>query len=409
MYLNFRKIIFYILVFVLIFPILFYLIGALTFLQVNAPLLIYSYNNGINDKSLNELSIKGIDRAFDSNEKGYNYSSFRTTSVESEMTNTFNVAIENGTKVIFIGGFEQFYWIEKYHDKLPDDVYLIYSDDSDKEFFTSSYSDVKSIYFDSSQASFVAGVVSSIYVVSKFNNPEEWKIGTWGGVPITAVINILSGFESGINFFNEFLLNRDVYKSDNVELISSRDEDEPSEWYSGSFNADEIGALYSSNLVDKGAKLLFPVAGAQTDNAMSIISGTKKDVMLVGIDADAKDLYPNSKEKVLTSVIKNFEKAAYESVQGVFEDDIALRDVMLTEDVEYGWENNGVYITDVEDESILNESYIYMLENNLFSVEASNIIEHNDLDSISKFINFIAIEAMEFDLINESSNTFIVN
>ncbi len=404
----FKKVIFYILIFTLIFPIIFYFIGSLSFLKVSSPILIYSYNTGLKDKSLNELSVKGIDKAFESNSKGYKYSTLQTTATESEMTNVFNVAIDNGTRVIFIGGFEQLYWVKKNHDKIPDDVYIIYSDDSDKELFSPKYNDVKSLYFDSSQASFVAGVVSSIYLVSNFSNPDDWKIGTWGGVPITAVINIMSGFESGINFFNEFLLNKDIFSHEKVELISPGDEENPSEWYSNFFIANEVGALFANTLIDKGAKLLFPVAGGQTNNAMSAINNTKENVMLIGIDSDAKELFPNSQDKVLTSIIKNFEKAAYESVQGIFEDDEEIRNEMLTQDVEYNWENNGVYLTDVNEDDLLNKAYKDFIEKEYFSDEAQKVIDENELDSVSKFVDHIAIKAVENNLIDENSDTFIV-
>ena len=69
----------------------------------------------------------------------------------------------------------------------------------------------------------------------------------------------------------------------------------------------------------KGADVILPVAGAQTQDLIDAIkrSQRKDEVKIVGVDTDQSITYEGDKNLFITSITKNLRKAAYEGYKEI--------------------------------------------------------------------------------------------
>ncbi|NOQ50334.1 MAG: BMP family ABC transporter substrate-binding protein [Mycoplasmataceae bacterium] len=228
------------------------------------------------------------------------------------------------------------------------------------------YKNVISSTFQAQESSFEAGIIGAMSVIYRFNNPDEWKVGTWGGFNIPSVIWMLSGFEAGVEFTNHFLLAPGY----DVELINqlggssaeAYDDNNYSyePWYSYSFNVDSTGDAAATGLISNGAKVIAPIAGGQTNNAVNQASQVD-DVQIIGVDVNAADKYPDEGDLILTSSLKNTGTALYnpdptidgtlETIDLVNENDSSLYEENLTEN--WSIENGGVSVVISEENEVM--------------------------------------------------------
>ena len=201
----------------------------------------------------------------------------------------------------------------------------------------SSNDNVSSIRYYSEQSGFAVGVLSSMYVVSEFSNTADWVLGSWVGLAFSTTMDYLSGFVEGVNFFNEFVLGNAAanpyYAStsstgDYVKVVSPSGSDsvDPSTgiynpgnitignatdyWTSGGFEL-ELGYDQAQLLGQKGAKVLFPIAGPQTKHALDYAETNKgSGAVAIGVDTDNSLAYPQQSEYVLTSALKTINSEA---------------------------------------------------------------------------------------------------
>lgn len=333
--------------------------------------------------------------------------------------------------------------IEYYAQNPNSDKHSIYLDDSG--FTMDDYDNVLSINFLANEAGFAAGVMSSIYVASLVEDIEnvdsiDMSIGVWGGLSVPGVVQILSGFEQGINWFNYYFFGTDIYGNAvdttdenlaisplvinpgaKIDLYGSSSEgatdynDKPkhNDYYSGSFNVGE-GEVGASNLIDrKNAKILFPVAGGQTVDALSIANKLSKDnsVQVIGVDTDTTKTYQNSPDyldQILTSAIKDIRRSTYNALTYLYdysdspdanpeygsstfdndytesgwsyysEDDYdATDEIVGASDKFLGtMENGGVGVTQVDDsESLINKAYDKLSSSTSLGLDFSTLQE----------------------------------
>lgn len=253
----------------------------------------------------------------------------------------YDLLYENGTSVtIQMGNFYQGESLKKIYSQLEQsnkdvsNFKSIYLDDSN--WSLRDYENIISIYFLANEASFVAGVLGAMYLVSTYEDPSEWNITTWGGLPYDSVVQLMSGFEQGINWFNYYYLGTDingnpatssgvveslnVAPGQKVDLFNYNDEHvdyskkalDGGKYYTNSFNAGdaEDEALVLIDQLD--AKIIFPVAGGQTLDALSKIDALGSEAKVIGVDTDARFTYSEDyKDYILTSATKNVSLSTY--------------------------------------------------------------------------------------------------
>ncbi len=190
---------------------------------------------------------------------------------------------------------------------------------------------VLSVRFESVQGGFLAGVSAALYSTSI----ESYIVSTFGGAQYGTVFDWMSGFEQGVNWFNYSVLGYDIHGekvnssaslydsefSNNYVVITNGkntinyenevSQDSANKWYTGSFNLGE-GTQMASSQIDANSSVIFPVAGAQTLDAINMISSsTKSDyIKVMGVDSNASLAYPDFSDIILGSATKNIEVAS---------------------------------------------------------------------------------------------------
>ena len=292
--------------------------------EFSTPFVMVYHDTELHDNSFNQQAYDAATKFADDYDESAGFYDVDPLN-ESMVSSNTDQYFANGTEIVVANTFNLIPWLESYESSLGPNEYVIITDDGDHVFMDDpeteevEHPNILSLPFAAHEASFLAGIISSIYVVDTWSDsPEEWKIGAWGALPTTPIINILSGFEYGVNFFFDYII-ADQYDpvqgegEDNGVFLQANPE---KGWWSGSFNQDASSEEFTYEALRNGMKVVFPVAGGQSTTAINIIGTPEYDeIKVVGVDVDANKVYPPEQaETVLTTSVKNVEKAIYDAL-----------------------------------------------------------------------------------------------
>lgn len=156
----------------------------------------------------------------------------------------------------------------------------------------------KPIVFNTAEAAYLAGYVSA--AVSKTGT-----VSAFGGMQIPSVSIFMDGFSDGIMKYNE-----DNGKS--VKLIGW-DKEAQNGSFVGNFSDQSKGKQLSEQQMSQGSDIIMPVAGPVGKGTLSAVEG--KNVMVVGVDSDWAEMYPDSSKVILTSVVKKIDQAVFDTIK----------------------------------------------------------------------------------------------
>ncbi len=328
-----------------------YLLSIFLILIVNLaiiiPALFFFYQGSVSEIVFIPDGINIMDNGFKQllNDAGLDYERDYNESFDAIYPNSFDkngysevirAAFNRGTNaVVFSGNDTQGKAImenaikPKFKDKD-----FIFIDDGDFKF--QKYENVIGVKFSANEAAFIEGIISAIYLVGSFwDQPDYWKTGAWGGMQLVGVAQWLSGYEQALNWFNYRVLGTSLFgdaltgeKADHslmlrpgekVQLINKKAEtldyskEAPnstnSDWFVNSFAIGD-GQSVATNMVSANAKILFPIAGPQTADALNVAK-TKDNVQVLGVDVDASIAYEDFSDIILSSGIKNVRLSSY--------------------------------------------------------------------------------------------------
>ena len=138
-------------------------------------------------------------------------------------------------------------------------------------------SNVKSVLFESEQASYLVGLIAG-------KMSETKNVGFIGGLDIPVINTFKYGYMAGVKAADA-----------NCEIQAQ---------YANSFNDQAKGKAITNQMISKGADVIFPCAGACGTGAIEAVKEANK--MSVGVDRDQYDLAPDN---MLTSAMKNIDVA----------------------------------------------------------------------------------------------------
>ncbi len=258
--------------------------------------------------------------------------SYDRVGYEEVIRNTF----DRGANTIIVNGNEtQGQAMLANLDRFPDKTFT-FLDDGNRQY--APYDSVIGIKFNSNEAAFIEGIISSIYLVGNYiDEPDNWKAGAWGGMQLINVVQWLAGYEQAFNWFNYRVLGTDLLgnkleddaftKGDSlmlspgnrVQLINKKAKaldysktpptSTNSDWFVNSFAIGD-GQSVATNMVSGNAKILFPIAGPQTADALNV-ARSHKNVQVLGVDVDANMAYSDYSDIILSSGIKNVRLSSY--------------------------------------------------------------------------------------------------
>jgi basic membrane protein A and related proteins len=243
---------------------------------------------GIDDRSFNQTVWAGFQRAED--ELGIEIRNLESTS-ESDYEPHINTFIEQDCDLIVTVGF-----------LLGDATEAAATANTDVNFgivdyaYETDYDNLLGMVFATDEGAFLAGYVAA-------GMTETNAVGTWGGVQIPPVTAFMDGYLAGVRYYNQ-------ENGTDVEVLGW---DGESGVFTNDFEAQDLGANVTSDLLQNGADIIMPVAGpAGLGTATAIDSFGSGKMIWVDTDGYESTTFGSI---ILTSVMKRMDNAVYEAIQ----------------------------------------------------------------------------------------------
>jgi len=252
---------------------------------------IVSDAGGFDDKSFNQLSFEGAQKAAD--ELGATFKKAESNS-ETEYGPNIDNMVSEGCNTIVTVGFALSQATVDAATANPDTDFILIDDAGGD----AKPDNVKPLLYNTAEAAFVAGYLSAGY-------SKTGKVGTYGGMEFPTVTIFMDGFKQGVDYYN-------TENSTAVEVVGW---DGKTGSFTGGFEANQDAKTTAQNIIDQGVDVLFPVGGPIYQSGLQAIKDSGKDIALIGADADLFNTDPTTADYVLTSVLKGMDVSTYEAVK----------------------------------------------------------------------------------------------
>jgi basic membrane protein A and related proteins len=251
---------------------------------------------GIDDRSFNETAWAGFQRA--EAELGAEIS-FLESQSESDYEPHINTFIDQDCDLIVTVGFLLGDATEEAALANTDNNFAIIDYAYEEE-----YPNLQAMVFATEEAGFLAGYVAAAMT-------ETGAIGTWGGVQIPPVTSFMDGYLAGARYYNQ-------ENGTDVEVLGW---DGDSGVFTNDFEAQDLGANVTADLLQNGADIIMPVAGPAGLGTATAIDNFGSGLM-IWVDTDGYES-TNFGEIILTSVEKKMDNAVFDAMQAIADGDFA--------------------------------------------------------------------------------------
>jgi basic membrane protein A len=248
---------------------------------------------GINDKSFNATAWKGVTEAQDQlGVEGQYLQSKQQTDYEKNL----NAYIQAKCDIIVTVGF-----------LLGDATAAAAKANPNSKFAIVDYAydpiipNVDDLTFATDQAAFLAGYLAA-------GMTKTAKVGTFGGLQIPTVTIFEDGFYMGVQQYNT------VHKT-SVEVLGW-DPVKKTGLFAGGFNDQQKGKDIANNLLQEGADIIMPVAGAVGLGTAAAVQESGKG-LIIGVDTDWTVSASEYTPIMLTSVEKVIDVAVFDAIKAV--------------------------------------------------------------------------------------------
>ncbi len=237
---------------------------------------------GLGDKSFNDISYAGVERAEE--ELGIEFDYVQPTAIAEYEGYQRDFAKTGDYEIIICVGFDQGDALDQIAGEYPNQSFAIVDMFVDKP-------NVASLLFKANEGSFLVGAAAGM-------KTEADKVGFVGGMDIPLIRDFFVGFEAGAEWANP-----------NVTVL------EPV--FVGEWANPTKGKELAISLVDLGADAIFVAAGKSGLGSLEAVNET--GVIGFGVDACQCYLYP----EIVASMTKRVDVAVFEmikdAVEGTFE------------------------------------------------------------------------------------------
>jgi basic membrane protein A len=245
-----------------------------------------------NDKSFNEAAYEGLLKAQD--ELGVQVDDAESHSIEDFEPN-LSAMIANGCDVTFAVGFNLVGPVNEAAAANPEMNFVTIDG------WSEGNDNLKPIEYATQESSYLAGYLAAAYSTSKV-------VGTYGGMNIPGVTPFMDGFYYGAKAYEKetgtavTVLGWDPAKPDQGDFV-------------GNFADTGIAKSISAGQIEKGADVIFPVAGSLFTATSEAINESGKDIVFIGVDKDIALTSPEYASQVLTSVEKKMTDAVFDVIK----------------------------------------------------------------------------------------------
>ena len=276
-------------------------------------------SGGLNDRSFNETSWAGMERAQE--ELGVEANVLVSTT-ESDLAPNVRAAVETGCGFVLTVGYELAAATAEQAEANPDVQFAIVDEVVEAP-------NVRSIVFDTAQAAYLAGYVAASVT-------ETGKVATFGGGNQPPVTLFMDGFAAGIDAYN-------AAKGAEVELLGWDAEAQDGS-FTGDFENVALGQSLTQTCIDQGADVILPVAGQVGEGAFRASLDAGGETLVIWVDNDGYDtLSAEFRPLLLTSILKNTEDAVVTAIGDAVDGTISDEPIIGT------LENGGVDIAPFHD------------------------------------------------------------
>lgn len=276
-------------------------------------------SGGLNDRSFNETSWAGMERAEE--ELGVSANVLVSTT-ESDLAPNVQAAVDTGCGFVLTVGYELAAATEEQAAANPDVQFAIVDEIVEG-------ANVRPIVFDTAQAAYLAGYTAA-------SVSESGIVATFGGGNQPPVTLFMDGFAAGIDGYNEA-------KDASVRLLGW-DPEAQDGTFTGDFENVSLGQSQTQAFISQGADVILPVAGQVGEGAFRASLDTGGDALVIWVDNDGYDTLPAEfRPLLLTSILKNTEDAVVDAVSDAVDGTISNEPIIGT------LENGGVDIAPFHD------------------------------------------------------------
>lgn len=251
---------------------------------------IVSDAGGFDDKSFNQLSFEGANKAAE--EIGVKIKDAESNAETEYAPNVENMVSEGCNAIVTVGFALSAATVDAANAN-PDTEFILIDDAGGD----AKPDNVKPLLYNTAEAAFLAGYLSAGY-------SKTGKVGTYGGMEFPTVTIFMDGFKQGVDYYNQ-------ENGANVAVVGW---DGKTGSFTGGFEANQDAKTVATNIIDQGVDVLLPVGGPIYQSGLQAIKDSGKDIALVGVDADLFVTDPTTADYVLTSVLKEMDKSTYEAV-----------------------------------------------------------------------------------------------
>ncbi|HUG51780.1 MAG TPA: BMP family ABC transporter substrate-binding protein [Terrimesophilobacter sp.] len=256
---------------------------------------------GFDDRSFNQLGLEGLTTAVkDLGAKEKHVQS----DADTDYAPNINQLLESNCNLIVTVGFNLAAASLAAAKANPDVEFAIIDDSADATGAKDKdgkdtgdgkpdYPNIKPILFDTAQSAFLGGYAAASY-------SKTGVVGTFGGLPIPPVTIFMDGFVDGVNYYN-------TQKNKNVQVLGW-DVKTQNGSFTGGFAAGQEALGAANALIDKNADVILPVGGPIYQSAAAAILDSKKDIALLGVDADLFQTDTKYQALFLTSILKGIKQ-----------------------------------------------------------------------------------------------------
>ena len=282
---------------------------------------------GINDQSYNQSAWEGLERA--KKELGIEIKYLESKQDSDYATNVETLADEEVDLIIGVGS-KLSDTIKEAAKNYPDQKFAIIDETYDE-----IPSNVKSVLFESEQASYLVGLIAG-------KMSETKNVGFIGGLDIPVINTFKYGYMAGVKAADA-----------NCEIQAQ---------YANSFNDQAKGKAIANQMYSNGADIVFTCGGDVGTGAIEAAKENGK--YAIGVDRDQSDLAP---ENVLTSAIKRVDAGVFETVKsyvnGTFEGGTTTT---------YGLEENAVGVPDTT-KNLVSQDILDLVEETITKLKNKEI------------------------------------
>lgn len=263
---------------------------------------IVSDAGGFNDKSFNQLSYEGVKEA--AAKLGTDFKGVESNS-ENDYAPNLESLVAEGCDTIVTVGFALASATKDSAAANPDIKYILIDDAADGGKDGKTFDgkpdepNIKPLLYDTAQAAFMAGYLAADY-------SKTGVVGTYGGQPYPTVTIFMDGFAQGVAYY-------DQQKGKQVKVAGWNTKTQNGV-FTGGFEANETATNTARQILDQNADVILPVGGPIYQGALTAIDASGKDVAMIGVDADLYETDPNTRNVVLTSILKNMKVSTYEAI-----------------------------------------------------------------------------------------------